>query len=134
MKIIFILSIILYQFAEGCTEGYTWANKTRRKENWLICGNFGGGDKGILDYHAWRICESIGIMGMILTFEWSYFWSLVGTVLFNMFWTYQMALDKVSHNDWFYVSSGRYFHILWWSIPRNSYVERCLGLMGILMF
>ena len=64
MKIIFILSIILYQFAEGCTEGYTWANKTRRKENWLICGNFGGGDKGILDYHAWRICESIGIMGI----------------------------------------------------------------------
>ena len=64
LELLFCLSIILYWFSEGVTEGYTWAKPKRRKENKLIRPNHG--TNGIIDYHGWRIFENLGIWGTVL--------------------------------------------------------------------
>ena len=65
LEILLPLFIILYWFSEGVTEGYTWANAKRRKENKLIHPN--NGKNGIMDYHGWRIFENLGIWGTVIT-------------------------------------------------------------------
>ena len=66
LEILFCLSIVLYWFSEGVSEGFTWATKARKKSNKLICHQFNRGEKGILDYHAWRIFENMGIWGAVI--------------------------------------------------------------------
>mgnify|MGYP006410894279 FL=1 len=66
LEILFCLSIILYWTSEGVSEGFTWATKARKKSNKLICHQFNRGEKGIFDYHAWRIFENIGIWGTVI--------------------------------------------------------------------
>ena len=61
---VFIASMWTYWFSEGCTEGYTFANSDRRKENKLISEHKGKGE-GVLDYHAWRLGENIGTVGAV---------------------------------------------------------------------
>ena len=125
---VFIASMWTYWFSEGCTEGYTFANSDRRKENKLICEHKGKGE-GVLDYHAWRLGENIGTVGavasaymiaseplnfaMILTGSW-----LTGT------WIYERALNYVFSNDLF-PQKGPY-SLMGLEIPRNQLVEGIL--------
>ena len=64
-EILFPLFIIMYWACEGVTEGYTFASAKRRKENKLIHPN--NGNNGIMDYHAWRIFENLGIWGTVFS-------------------------------------------------------------------
>ena len=69
-EILFTIAMVIYWLSEGCTEGYTWANKTKRKNNKLIFGAIHNGKKdgvGYLDYHAWRLGENIGMVGSIFS-------------------------------------------------------------------
>ena len=68
--LLFVVFMLVYWLSEGCTEGYTWANKKRRTNNSLIFGAMKKGKpdgKGVLDYHAWRLGENIGNVGCMLT-------------------------------------------------------------------
>ena len=121
LEILFCLSIILYWTSEGVSEGFTWATKARKKSNKLICHQFNRGEKGIFDYHAWRIFENIGIWGTVII---AFFlditlkkflllgvgsW-LIGTCL------YEFALNYVNKNTiWKPVDFK--WHILGYDIP-----------------
>ena len=61
--VLFPILILLYWFAEGVTEGYTWASQERRGSNKLIHPN--NGNNGLFDYHVWRFLENLGIWGAI---------------------------------------------------------------------
>ena len=70
LGLLFVFFMLVYWLSEGCTEGYTWANKSRRTKNSLIFGVIKKGKpdgKGFLDYHAWRLGENIGNVGCMLT-------------------------------------------------------------------
>jgi|TARA_Y100000034_G_C6696573_1_gene306970 hypothetical protein len=118
IELLFPLSIMLYWFAEGVSEGFTWAGN-RRNTNKLI-----GGTKrsdALLDYHAWRILENIGIWGaVVLAF-------LLETSFMRMFllgaggWfigtcLYEMALNYVFSGS-IYKKSNFKWHILGMNIP-----------------
>ena len=121
LEILFCLSIILYWTSEGVSEGFTWAKPARKKSNKLICHQFNRGEKGILDYHAWRIFENIGIWGtVVLAFflditlkkflllgvgSW-----LIGTCLF------EFALNYVNKNTIWKPADFKW-HILGYDIP-----------------
>ena len=64
LSILFCLLIILYWFAEGVTEGWTWSTKARQNKNKLIHPN--NKSNGIMDYHGWRILENVGIWGAVI--------------------------------------------------------------------
>ena len=64
-EILLFMFLCLYHFAEGCTEGYTWAKPTRRKKNRLIQGRMGEG-AALIDYHGWRYGENIGIFFSVI--------------------------------------------------------------------
>ena len=64
-EILLFMFLCLYHFAEGCTEGYTWAKPTRRKKNRLIQGRMGEG-AAYIDYHGWRYGENIGIFFSVI--------------------------------------------------------------------
>ena len=36
LGLLFVFFMLVYWLSEGCTEGYTWANKSRRTKNSLI--------------------------------------------------------------------------------------------------
>ena len=121
LTILFCLAIILYWFAEGVTEGYTWAKPKRRKENKLICLHMGKGHAGMFDYHAWRILENIGIWGtVILSFFldicWSDFFILgIGSWFIGTF-CYEAALNYVNKNTIWKPIDFKW-HILGYDIP-----------------
>lgn len=110
MYLLFFIFLILYLFAEGLTEGYTWADKERRENNALINPNK-------LDYHFWRLMENAGILGSILvasfaiplTFKFCIF--LLGAWIFGVYMIYERALDYVDHGHPFPPNSGDY-HLL----------------------
>ena len=64
-EILFPLFIIMYWACEGVTEGYTFCSAKRKIENKLIHPN--NGSNGIMDYHAWRIFENLGIWGTVIS-------------------------------------------------------------------
>ena len=64
VQILFCLSIILYWFSEGVTEGWTWSTKKRKETNKLIHPN--NKSNGIFDYHMWRILENVGVWGTVI--------------------------------------------------------------------
>ncbi len=68
LEILFCLSIVLYWIAEGVSEGFTWANPKRKKENLLIVHQMNErlGGAGLMDYHGWRILENLGIWGTVI--------------------------------------------------------------------
>ena len=137
LETLFVLAIVLYWFAEGVTEGYTWASSKHRNENKLIHPN----DKhnGIMDYHGWRLLENIGIWGAIAI---AYFLIIpfktaallgVGAWLVGIF-CYESALNYVdTGTPW--KSKSYKWHILGYDIPwitgKSTLVLLGLGLLLI---
>ena len=123
LEILIPLFIILYWFSEGVTEGYTWGNAKRRKENKLIHPN--NSTNGIMDYHAWRILENIGVWGTVITAYFmtpccgvpvkSFFLLGIGAWLIGTF-CYEAALNHIYYGViWKPVDYK--WHILGYDIP-----------------
>ena len=127
----FILLIWLYWFAEGATEGYTWASTDQRMENIIIKGASEG--NGVLDYHGWRFLEILGTHGAILIVilfglgKLEYIYSGLGSMLAGMF-TYERVLNYVNNGTAF-KPPGWIFYIAGIEIPR--YFWQDLGLLVI---
>lgn len=132
-SIVFILLILLYWFAEGATEGYTWADKTQRMENVIIKGSTKG--NGILDYHSWRFFEVLGIYGATLLGIFSVrrdptlIWTGIGSILSGMF-IYERVLNYVDTGTIF-KEPGWIFYIGGIEIPRYPWQDILLLLIGI---
>jgi len=130
--IVFIFLILLYWFAEGATEGYTWADSEQRMENVIIKGGSDGA--GVLDYHGWRFMEILGTHGAILiavlfSIVYSYIWVGVGSMLVGMF-LYERVLNYVI-NGTIYKEPGWIFYIAGIEIPRYFWQDILLLLAGI---
>jgi len=131
-------SILLYMLAEGCTEGYTWANPVQRKLNILICGSKISRlkPKGKLDYHTWRNLENIGIGGAI--FSAFLFTSFLGLVLTTVaffcigLFIYELALNYINegkfHVDKVYRLGNLEIPFPWWL----KFLPLLVGLILIL--
>ena len=132
-EILFTIAMVIYWLSEGCTEGYTWANKTRRKWNTLICGTLGKGSKAKLDYHAWRLGENIGIVGCIFSVLLiPSFWSLLLTFLGSWmvgYFVYERALNYVVSGDPFVKKND--YHLMGITIPRSNTFDCAVALVGI---
>jgi len=132
-EILFTIAMVIYWLSEGCTEGYTWANKTRRKWNTLICGSIGKGAKGKLDYHAWRLGENIGIVGCIFSVLLiPSFWSLLLTFLGSWmvgYFVYERALNYVVSGDPFVKKND--YHLMGITIPRSNTFDSAVAVIGI---
>ena len=131
--LLFILLIWLYWFAEGATEGYTWADKTQRMENMIIKGGTVG--IGILDYHSWRFFEVLGIYGATLLGIFSvrrdptFIWTGVGAILSGMF-IYERVLNYVDTGTIF-KEPGWIFYIGGLKFPRYPWQDITLLIVGI---
>lgn len=146
--ILYCLLLLLYWFAEGCTEGYTWADTIRRKENKLIRR----GDKttgvGKIDYHGWRFFEILGTHGAKLIIAltllvganlygwyWVYIGGIkfiitgVGSMLLGMF-IYERALMYVCANTYF-KENGWPFYIFGKIIKRYIWQDLLIALLGL---
>ncbi len=127
--IAFIISMWVYWFSEGCTEGYTFASSKRRKENKLICGRIGEGVAKV-DYHAWRLGENIGMVGAIafaflsLSEPLNFAMILAGSWLTGT-WIYERALNYVFCGKVWDESKTEY-HLLGWVIKRSKFKENLL--------
>ena len=125
---VFIASMWTYWFSEGCTEGYTFANSDRRKENKLICEHKGKGE-GVLDYHAWRLGENIGTVGaiastyMVSSEPLNFAMLLAGSWLTGT-WIYERALNHVFSNNLFPQKTP--YSLMGLEIPRNQLIEGVL--------
>ena len=125
---VFIASMWTYWFSEGCTEGYTFANSDRRKENKLICEHKGKGE-GVLDYHAWRLGENIGTVGtiastyMVSSEPLNFAMLLAGSWLTGT-WIYERALNHVFSNNLFPQKPP--YSLMGLEIPRNQLIEGIL--------
>jgi len=125
---VFIASMWTYWFSEGCTEGYTFANSDRRKENKLICEHKGKGE-GVLDYHAWRLGENIGTVGAIastymVSSEPLNFATLLAGSWLTGTWIYERALNHVFSNNLFPQKPP--YSLMGLEIPRNQLIEGIL--------
>ena len=135
-SILFTIAMVIYWLSEGCTEGYTWANKTRRKNNKLIFGAIHKGKRdgvGYLDYHAWRLGENIGMVGSIFSaFLFSNIWSLLltfgGSWMLGYF-IYERALNYVVSGDPFVKKND--YHLMGITIPRSNTFDCAVALVGI---
>ena len=136
--IVFIISMWLYWFSEGCTEGYTFAKPKRRKENKLICGRVGEGVAKV-DYHTWRLGENLGTIGVLVG---AYF-STAAVLNFGLFlvgswltgiWIYERALNYVFCGEVWDANKTEY-HLLGWVIKRSKFKENLLygGIGGGLL-
>ena len=132
-QILFTIAMVIYWLSEGCTEGYTWANKTRRKWNKLICGSIGKGAKGKLDYHAWRLGENIGMVGSIFSaFLFTSFWSLSLTFLGSWmigYFVYERALNYVVTDDPFVIKGP--WKMMGIEIPRSNAFDWAVAGIGL---
>jgi len=135
LSIIFCLLIILYWFAEGVTEGWTWSTKARQNKNKLIHPN--NKHNGVMDYHGWRILENVGIWGAVIT---AFFLTVsikqflllgVGSWLIGTF-CYEAALNYVNKGT-IYKPVGYKWHILGYDIPwwggKRIYALPAVGLV-----
>jgi hypothetical protein len=68
LELLFCTSIVLYWFAEGVSEGFTWAKPKRKRENLLIVHQMNErlGGAGLMDYHGWRLLENLGIWASVI--------------------------------------------------------------------
>jgi|TARA_R110000803_G_scaffold152135_1_gene217224 hypothetical protein len=135
LSILFCLLIILYWFAEGVTEGWTWSTKARQNKNKLIHPN--NKSNGIMDYHGWRILENVGIWGAVIL---AFFLSItikqflllgVGSWFIGTF-CYEAALNYVNKGT-IYKPVGYKWHILGYDIPwwggKRIYALPAIGLV-----
>ena len=135
-SILFTIAMVIYWLSEGCTEGYTWANKTRRKNNKLIFGAIHKGKidgVGYLDYHAWRLGENIGMVGSIFSaFLFTSFWSLLltfgGSWMLGYF-IYERALNYVVTDDPF-VQKGPW-KMMGIELSRSNTFDYAVAVIGI---
>ena len=133
--ITFILLIFMYWFAEGATEGYTWADSEPRLENVIIKGGSEGA--GILDYHSWRFLEVLGTHGAILIAilfglsRSSFIYTGIGSMLVGMF-TYERVLNYVNSGSIF-KPPGWIFYIGGIEIPRYFWQDLILLGVGLVL-
>ena len=145
IELCFLTFMVLYWFSEGCTEGYTWATKSRRSKNSLIFGNIKKNGKrsgiGLLDYHSWRLGENIGTVGCILSAYslgmWveTNFYDLIliwlGSWMIGYF-VYERALNYICFDDAFKVK-GEY-HLMHITIPRSNKFDWVVCILGFVIF
>jgi hypothetical protein len=136
-QILFTIAMVIYWLSEGCTEGYTWADKTRRKWNKLICGRRSS-DKDSsfkLDYHAWRLGENIGIVGCIFSVLLiPSFWSLLLTFLGSWmlgYFVYERALNYVVSGNPFVKKND--YHLMGITIPRSNTFDCIVAIIGLVL-
>jgi hypothetical protein len=135
-EVLLFIFLCLYHFAEGTTEGYTWAKPTRRKKNRLIQGRMGEG-AAFLDYHCWRYGENIGIFfsvlvgayietcsGLILT--------LLGGWLAGSF-CYERALNYVVTGK-VWDDNKKEYHIMGLVIQRYRWQDWLALVLGVALF
>ena len=123
LSILFFIFILMYWIGEGVTEGYTWADAKRRYENKLVHPNHA--NNGLMDYHAWRIVEVLGIVGACLTgmagglalFQVGVSAYFIGITL------YGFALNHVDNGTIYKDPSWRY-HLLGHDLPSLSAGKR----------
>ena len=135
-SLLFTIAMVIYWLSEGCTEGYTWANKTKRKNNKLIFGAIHKGKRdgvGYLDYHAWRLGENIGMVGSIFSaFLFSNIWSLLltfgGSWMLGYF-IYERALNYVVSGDPF-VKKGPW-KMMGIELQRSNTFDYAVAVLGI---
>ena len=135
-EILLFIFLCLYHFAEGCTEGYTWAKPTRRKKNILIQGRMGEG-AAYIDYHGWRYGENIGIffsviIGFYIPTCTDLILTLLGGWLVGSF-MYERALNYVVRGDLFKQDKTEY-HIMGLVIPRYRWQDWLALVIGVALF
>ena len=136
-EILFPLFIIMYWFAEGVSEGWTWSTPERQRTNKLIHPN--NHSNGIMDYHGWRIFENLGIWGTVVT---AFFldvplksFLLIGTgAWFIGAFCYECSLNYVNKGT-MYKPVDYKWHILGYDIPwwggKKIYILPTIGLIVI---
>jgi len=133
MIILFIFLVVLYWLAEGITEGYSWASVSERRSNILIHSN--GGTNGLLDYHAWRLLENIGIWGTVVLAMFlgtSAFWPGIGAWLLGVCF-YDLSLNYVASGNLF-KEAGWKWHILGYNVPwLTGTWNLVIGAIGMLI-
>ena len=135
-EILLFIFLCLYHFAEGCTEGYTWAKPTRRKKNKLIQGRMGEG-AAYIDYHGWRYGENIGIfcsviIGFYIPTCTDLILTLLGGWLAGSF-MYERALNYIVQGDLFKKDKAEY-HIMGLVIPRYRWQDWLALVIGVALF
>lgn len=137
LSIIFIIFILIYCFAEGATEGFTWASEQERLNNKIISHNFHQGE-GLLDYHSFRNLELLGICGAIITALFlglslkRFILLLIGSFAFGLSLVYERVLQYVAKGYLFEPHPPQY-NILWFSFQSSNILEIIVGLIGILL-
>ena len=145
LAVCFLLFMVVYWFSEGCTEGYTWANKARRSKNVLIFGSVNKKGKpsgqGILDYHAWRLGENLGNVGCMLVAYMLGMWCETNFYDLVLIWlgswmvgyfVYERALNYVCSGSAFTTKGPwKMMHI---SIERSSKFDIAVCIAGLIVF
>ena len=143
LELTFLWFMVVYWLSEGCTEGYTWASKSRRVKNSLIFGSMRNGKpsgQGFLDYHAWRLGENIGTVGCILT---AFTLGTIGVSIYSLtlvwlgswmvgYFVYERALNYVCLGDAF-ASKGPW-KMMNISIPRSNVFDWGVCVLGLVVF
>ena len=112
-EILITAALIWYLFAEGLTEGYSWATVERRKTNKLIK------PKDVVnDYHSWRTFgENVGITGAVIAAAYAGP-TLAAALAVVAGWLLGLFIyDKALH----YVTDGEAspeYHIAGFTLPR----------------
>ena len=137
LSIIFIIFVLIYCFAEGATEGFTWSSNQERINNQIISHNFQEG-RGFLDYHSFRNLELLGISGAIIT---ALFLSLsLKRFLLLLFGSFAFGLSLIYERVLQYVAKGYLFephppkyNILWFSFQSSNILEIIVGIIGLIL-
>lgn len=105
--ILFTIAVLMYCIGEGITEGMTWkAADTNYRPRPFI-------------YHIFRfVFETIGIIGMILLFDWFVWWYFVGVLAMGLA-LYEMSFSGIRYDNIFYNKRSKWFGIphppgFWW--------------------
>jgi len=130
--------LLIYLIAEGVTEGYTWARHTDRAyDNYLVRGGFNTmpNANGILDYHAWRMLECLGILGAIVSMLFlAYSFRILAIKALIGIWIFGNAIYEFCLS---YIVFGKLivqrpdFAFMWLSIPRYKYEDIIKIIVGL---
>jgi len=134
-ELAFVIFMLIYWLSEGCTEGYTWAKGDRRKQNKLIFGQITNGvhsGNGMLDYHAWRLGENIGMVGCIFSAYyieslWSIGFTFIGSWMLGYF-IYERALNYVCLGKSF-TKKGTW-KMMGIELPRSGLFDCIVAIIG----
>ena len=139
LQILFPLFIIMYWFAEGVSEGWTWSTTLRKRTNKLIHPN--NWSNGIMDYHGWRTFENVGIWGTVVTAYFldipikSFFALGIGAWFIGAF-CYECSLNYVNKGT-MYKPVDYKWHILGYDIPwwggKRIWILPTIGLIVLLL-